>query len=560
VARGIFRFGPFRLDLAGRQLWRGEQAIGLAPKSWDLLAHLVQHPGEVLSRDQLFEALWPGIYVDDHALSVQIREIRKALGDDAQNPRYIETRHRRGYCFKAAVSRLDEPAPPAAPTQAEGAIPETRYARSGEVNIAYQVFGDGPIDMVFVMGWVSHLEYSWTEPRFAAFLRRLASFSRVILFDKRGTGLSDRVPLDQLPTIEQRMADLRAVMDAVGSSRAVICGVSEGGCMSAVFAATYPESTAALIMIGSYARRVWSEDYTWAPTPEQRQEFLKQIREEWGGPVGIEVRAPSLANDAQFRNWWATYLRMGASPGAALALTIMNTEVDIRHVLPLVGVPTLVIHRSGDQCLKVEEGRYLATHIPGARFVELPGDDHLPFAGDQSAILSEIEQFVSRASHRLEPGRALATALVLSFQEPPPDVGALVRADLEVFRATRWSVTGERVLAVFDGPARAVRCACALGRRAERSGLSMHAGLHTGQCLLSGSDVAGVAVEIAGRIQTRAGEGEILVSGTVRDLAAGAGLSFDPCGRFEARGIGEWQLLRVRMPDSEHRGYTAMAG
>ena len=289
--------------------------------------------------------------------------------------------------------------------------PETMYARSGDVNIAYQVIGDAPSDLVFVMGWVSHLEYFWREPSFARFLLRLASFARLILFDKRGTGLSDRVPNNELPTLEQRMDDVRAVMDAVGSERAALCGVSEGGPMCSLFAATYPEKTLALVMIGTYAKRIRDDEYPWAPTTEQRQHFFEEIREQWGGPVGLEERAPSVADDPQFREWWATYLRMGASPGAALALTQMNAEIDVRQVLPSIRVPTLVIHRSEDQCLKVEEGRYVADRIPGAKYVELPGRDHLPFVGDQDAILDEVEEFLTGVRTRLSPIRVLATVL-----------------------------------------------------------------------------------------------------------------------------------------------------
>ncbi len=239
-----------------------------------------------------------------------------------------------------------------------------RYARSGEVNIAYQVIGDGPLDLVFVMGWVSHLEYFWNEPSFARFLRRLASFGRLILFDKRGTGLSDAVPVAELPTLDERLDDLRAVMDAAGSSRAVLVGVSEGGPLCSLFAATYPEKTEALIMFGSYARRMRDADYPWGPTREERDAFLETIVREWGGPVGLDTRGPSRLDDPAFREWWASYLRMGASPGAAVALTRMNAEIDVRDLLPSIQVPTLVLHRTGDQCLKVEEGRYLASRIP----------------------------------------------------------------------------------------------------------------------------------------------------------------------------------------------------
>ena len=274
-------------------------------------------------------------------------------------------------------------------------VPETHYARSGDVNIAYQVIGSGPRDLVFIMGWVSHLEYFWAEPSFARFLLRLASFSRLILIDKRGTGLSDRVT--ELPTLEQRMDDVRAVMEQVGSNYAALIGVSEGGPMCALFAATYPEKTRALVMIGTYAKRLWDPEYPWGPTHEAREAFYARIRDEWGGPIGLEERAPTVAADPAFRAWWATYLRMGASPGAALALTRMNAEIDIRDILPSIRVPTLVLHRRHDHLLNVEEGRYVASRIPGARFVELPGQDHLPFVGDQDAIVDEIERFVTGA-------------------------------------------------------------------------------------------------------------------------------------------------------------------
>jgi pimeloyl-ACP methyl ester carboxylesterase/DNA-binding winged helix-turn-helix (wHTH) protein len=574
--KGTLLFGPFRLDTAGRRLWRGTEVIPLAPKSFDLLEHLAENQGQLKTRDELFAALWPDTIVDDHALSVQIREIRKALGDDAYHPTYIETRHRRGYCFRAQVSRV-------AHTAASGAslssnltaaasphtgvlelpgvaaavqqVPRTRYALSGDVNIAYQVVGDGPVDLVFVMGWISHLEYFWTEPRFARFLRRLASFSRVILFDKRGTGLSDSVPVDQLPTIEQRMEDLHAVMQAAGSERAVICGISDGGCMSAVFAATYPERTLALVMIGTFARRLRSADHPWGPDAEQRESFLREIQEHWGGPVGLAERAPTLASDPEFRRWWAAYLRMGASPGAAVALTRMSSEVDIRHVLPAVRVPTLVLHRTGDMCLKLEEGRYVASLIPDATFVALPGVDHLPFVGDQDSILNKVESFVSALQHDRAHDRSLATVLALRFsgasdssaQVPSEALHRELVACLRPFSATVSICGRTEILAAFEGPARAVRAARAVSTVAQRQGMDSSAGVHTGECMVGAPDtLRGSAVEVAQRVRDLAAPGEILVTGTVRDLVAGSGLEFDPRGRTEAAGLGEWQLLRLR--------------
>jgi len=285
-------------------------------------------------------------------------------------------------------------------------IPKTRYAKSGDVNIAYQIVGDdvdrGKPDLVFVMGWVSHVEYFWTHPRVASFFRRLASFSRLILFDKRGTGLSDRVTT--MPDLRQRMDDVRAVMVGAGSSEAFVMGVSEGGPMSALFAATFPERTKGLIIYGGYARRTWAPDYPWASKPEQRERFFRDIEQNWGGVVDLDTIAPSEMNDPSFCEWWATYLRMSASPGAAVTLAKMNTTIDIREELSAIRAPTLVLHRNGDRDMNIEEGRYLARHIPGAQFVELPGIDHLPFAGDQEPVLHEIEQFV----HAVERGESAA--------------------------------------------------------------------------------------------------------------------------------------------------------
>jgi serine/threonine protein kinase/DNA-binding winged helix-turn-helix (wHTH) protein/pimeloyl-ACP methyl ester carboxylesterase len=435
-------------------------------------------------------------------------------------------------------------------------IPEVRYARSGSVNIAYQVIGAAPLDLVFVMGWVSHLEYFWSEPSFARFLRRLASFARVILFDKRGTGLSDHVPLDQLPILEQRMDDVRAVMDAAGSERAVLCGVSGGGSMCSLFSATYPEKTIALVMIGSYARRLKTEGYPWGPTEEEREHFFEEIRQRWGGPVGLEERAPSMINDRHFREWWAAYLRHGASPGAALSLTRMDTEIDIRHVLPTVRVPTLVIHRTGDLCLKVEEGRYLAQHIPGAKFVELPGIDHLPFVGDQEAIIEEIEEFLTGMRHAPDLDRVLATVVVsrvstrgrsdTKWLDMLDLHHSFVRKEIELFKGRAVEVAGDRLLATFDGPARAIRAAGAINASATRLGVELRTGLHTGECDAVDDRVSGIAVDIATQIAKQAEAGEVLVSSTVKDLVAGSGIRLAERGIYPLKGnLGEWRLFAV---------------
>jgi pimeloyl-ACP methyl ester carboxylesterase len=405
---------------------------------------------------------------------------------------------------------------------------------------------------------VSHIEYFWREPSFAGFLRRLASFSRLILFDKRGTGLSDRV--SAVPTLEQRMDDVRAILDAVGSTRAALLGVSEGGPMSTLFAATYPEKTEALVMIGTYAKRIWEPAYPWAPTREAREHFIEEIRRDWGGPVGIGVRAPSRADDPAFLEWWASYLRMGASPGAAVALTTMNAEIDVRAVLPTISVPTLVLHRTGDRCLLVDEGRYVASLVPNARFVELPGDDHLPFVGDQEAMLDEIEQFLTGVTYSRELDRWLATVLSTTIasttKEDDPDfasrrdrfVAHLIK-EAEWFRGREPLVTHDGVAIAFDGPARAIRCANALGLAANRFGLTLRAGLHTGGCEGVGQLMRGPAVAIAAAIASHAAPGEAVVSRTVLDLVAGSGIQADDIGLHQLNAnAGEWRLFRVVRP------------
>jgi pimeloyl-ACP methyl ester carboxylesterase len=405
------------------------------------------------------------------------------------------------------------------------------------------------------MGWVSHLEYFWKHHLFASFLDRLASFSRLILFDKRGTGLSDHVPVRELPTLEQRMEDVHAVLDAVGSRKAVLIGVSEGGPMCSLFAATYPERTAALVMIGTYAKRIRDDDYPWAPSAEQRGAFIDLVKRDWGKPVGIEERAPSMAEDNEFRSWWAEYLRMGASPGAAVALTTMNAEIDVRNVLPLIRVPTLVIHRSGDKCLKVEEGRYVASKIPGSRYVELPGDDHLPFVGNQDEILDEIERFVTGALDAGEHDRVLATVMNIRVDgkhEPSDEVLTAARGSikkqLDLFKGREVSYDDGRVVAAFDGPARAIKCAAVVKEVAAGLGIGLRTGIHTGECDRVGDKYSGFAVDLAERISDRAEDGDILVSRTVKDLVAGSGIAFEEVGVEIFSGLdGEWRLFRVKI-------------
>jgi pimeloyl-ACP methyl ester carboxylesterase/DNA-binding winged helix-turn-helix (wHTH) protein len=559
-----YRFGPWRLVPAEHQLLHGDRPVTLTPKAFETLCVLVERHGHLVTTQGLLEAVWPGTYVEQNNLAQQISALRRLLAEAAPSIPYIETVPRRGYRFIATVeveATTDAASPvdgvPLAParghvTRPVGGRPATQYATSGETSIAYQVVGDGPLDIVFVMGWVSHLDYAWEEPSFARFLQRLASFSRLILFDKRGTGLSDRVA--ELPSLEQRMDDVRAVMEAVGSTRAALLGVSEGGPMCSLFAATYPDKTLALVMIGSYARRVWAPDYPWAPTRESREAFFDVIRQSWGAPIGIEDRAPSRQDDPVFRDWWATYLRMGASPGAALALTRMNADIDVREILGSVRVPTLLLHRIGDRALRVEESRYMATRIPGARLVELPGDDHLPFVGDQDQVLDEIEEFLTGFRPGVEDARVLATVLHGQLTpaaaggadaHPPERVTAAIERLVERFRGDPCVVDGVDLRAAFDGPVRAIRCAVTVAEMVARLGWQLRAGLDIGEVTVRDREVEGDAAGRAADVAASARDGEVLVSRPVRDLVAGGGLGFSERDGVRTRDGRHWPTFAV---------------
>lgn len=438
---------------------------------------------------------------------------------------------------------------------------ETRYARSGDTHIAYQVVGQGPIDIVYVPGWVSHVELCWEEPTYARFLNQLSSFSRLIMFDKRGTGLSDRVRDDQLPTLEERMDDLNVVMDAAESESAAIFGFSEGGSLSALFAATYPERASSLVMFGTFAKRIWSQDYPWAPTPEERKKEYEFIEREWGNLIDLEHYVPSMVSNEGFTRRLATYFRRSASPGAAVTLLKMNTQIDITNVLPTIHVPTLVIHRTGDRDVKVEEGRWLADRIPGARFKEIQGIDHLPWVGDQDSIIGEVQEFLTGARPASEESRVLATIMFTDIVESTQraikvgdqdwttlldDHDRICKDSIDRFRGRLVKKTGDGVLATFDGPGRGISCAKEILDRVRALGLEIRCGLHTGECEIRGEDTAGVAVHLAARVSALAGPGELLVSRTVRDLVAGSGVEFEDRGIHELRGFPEeWQLFAV---------------
>ena len=437
--------------------------------------------------------------------------------------------------------------------------PETRYAKSGDVHIAYQVTGNGPGALVFVPGFVSHVECMLEEPHLVHFFDRLGSFCQLIRFDKRGTGLSDRV--GDMPTLEQRMDDVCAVMDAAGIKRAALLGMSEGGPMCAVFAATYPERTSALILYGAVARQAWASDHQWGRTHEQLEAFLKRVEKNWGTGAFADVYAPSLARDDSYRRWSARFERTSASPGAALTLLQMNMKIDARHVLPTICVPTLILHRTGDQVNSVEHGRHMANQIPGAKYVELAGVDHVPWAGDVEVPLGEIAEFLTGERHAREPDRVLVTVLftdIVGATERVAALGdrrwaellmqhhALVRQQLAQFRGREIDTAGDGFLASFDGPARAVRCAWAVSRAVRSLGIQIRAGLHTGECEVIGEKLGGIGVHIGARVAALAAADEVLVSSTVKDLVAGSGLRFAERGVHVLRGVpGKWQLFAV---------------
>jgi class 3 adenylate cyclase len=389
-------------------------------------------------------------------------------------------------------------------------------------------------------------------------LDRLASFSRLILFDKRGTGMSDPVPLDALPTLEERMNDVRAVLDAVGCEQAVVFGFSEGGLMSVLFAATYPKRTTALVLYGVFAKRIWSPDYPWAPKPQARQHEIEELERNWSERMDLDKLAPS--EDDAFKDRLATYFRRSASPGAAVALMRMNTQIDVRDVLPSIQAPTLVLHRRDDLDANVAEGRWIAEQIQGAKFVELAGDAHTLWAGDTDAIVDEIEEFITGARRGPEPDRVLATVLftdIVGSTEQATKLGdrrwrellerhhALVRQQLERFKGREVDTAGDGFLATFDGPARAIRCASAIENGVRAIGLEIRAGVHTGECEVFAEKVAGLAVHTGARVASQARPGEVLVSSTVKDLVAGSGIHFEDRGEHDLKGVGAWRLYSV---------------
>ena len=444
------------------------------------------------------------------------------------------------------------------------AMQDVRYARNGDVHLAYQVLGRGPPDLVLVDGFLTHLGAMWADPARRRFCERLASFSRLILFDKRGMGLSDHVPFG---TLEERMDDVRAVMDAVGSERAALFGQSEGGPMSILFAATYPERTLALLLVGAEVKEETTDDWPWGEsTREDFEESMRGVLERWGtlelAERAVASRSPSVEGDASAAEAWHRRLVESASPGDAMAFMRIAFEIDVRDVIPSIRTPTLVLHARGDRVCLVENGRYLAEHIRGARYIELESDDHLPWYADAEVVAGEIQQFLTGVREPVDPDRVLTTVLftdIVGSTEQASEVGdrrwrdllelhhSRIRAELERFRGREIDTAGDGFLAAFDGPARAIRCACAAVEAITGLGIEIRAGVHTGECEVLGEKLSGVAVHIGARVAGQAAPGEVLVSSTVKDLVAGSGIVFEDRGTAELKGVpGPWRLYAVR--------------
>jgi class 3 adenylate cyclase len=432
------------------------------------------------------------------------------------------------------------------------------YVKSGDLSIAYTVFGEGP-DLLVAPGFISHLDLIWEERSVAHFFSRLASFRRIISFDKRGTGLSD--PAAHAPTLEECVDDMRAVMDAAGSERGDVFGISEGGAMAMLLAATHPGRVEALVLYGSFARLLESPDYPIGVSEQQLAKLAEVSARGWGEGIGLGAWAPSRQNDDELRQWWARLQRVAASPGMVHNIFSLYPALDIREVLPTIQAPTLVVHRRDDRMINLAMGRYLADHIPGAKLVELDGADHLFFTGDADTIVDEIQEFLTGVRPRPPVERVLATVLftdIVGSTERAAELGdeawlellrshdALVRRQLERFHGREVNTMGDGFIATFDGPARAIRCAAAIRDAVRAIGLEVRAGLHTGEVELSDGDVAGIAVHLAARVASAADAGEVLVSRTVVDLVAGSGLGFAARGRHALKGVPEeWELFAV---------------
>jgi pimeloyl-ACP methyl ester carboxylesterase/DNA-binding winged helix-turn-helix (wHTH) protein len=559
----IFSFGEFELDRNLYELRCNGRPMKLERIPLDLLFLLVERRDHLVTREDILERIWgKGVFLDsDTAINSAIRKIRRALNDDPQSPRFVVTVPTRGYRFLAEIRESKPRSSQDGVSKVEDlnllkASP-VKYTKSGDVHIAYRIFGVGPRDFLMIQGTLAHIEFSWSSAAKQHLLERLTKFARVIIFDKRGQGLSDRVVAEQ--TLEERIDDVRAVMDAAGSERATIYGWSEGGPMSLMFAATYPERVNALVLYGTFAS---VKDPPWAASREEWYEMLREWEVRWGEGILLRQNAPSVADDPVIKQWCGTMERASASPGSIVALMRANYEMDVRHILPTITVPTLVMHRTADALVPVAAGRYLAEHIPGAKYLEIPGTDHtVTDVPSEDFIADEIERFLMSAVYSTEHNRALTTVAILMIDPPNSrsahtygkqttglveDSLAIVNSESITFRGRRFRNDNAYFAATFDGPARAIKFAYSAREKLLALGLHLRVGIHTGECELLNNEARGTAVDIAACVASRAAADEILLSNTVRDLVAGSNLQFEDRGTRNLEGVGKWRLYQAK--------------
>jgi pimeloyl-ACP methyl ester carboxylesterase len=561
----IYQFGECRLDAAAYELHHGGRLVKIEPQVLDLLLMLVGNRERIVSRDEIVEQVWQGRAVSDAAVSSRIKSARQLIGDTGKDQEFIRTIHGRGFRFVAPVQaepgpngdghsgqpgHRDRPGPAGQPPNgAETPLasrPVTKYAKSGDVHVACQIFGDGPAQLVLAPGFISQIDNYWDEPHFNRWLTVLGRHARVAMFDKRGTGLSDQVP--NLPGMDERMDDLRAAMDLAGFDKAAVMGISEGGSLASLFAATHPERVSGLILYGSFARFT-----SWFPNDDALQGLFDYVEASWGSGNSVGDFAPSMADDEAFRAWWGKFERLGATPRAVIDLMRMNREIDISEIVPSIAVPTLVVHRAQDTVIDVEAGRFLAANIPGAHYLELPGEDHVPWVGDNAAaIVDAVADFLSILPEQRVTERFLATVLAL---RPGGDGAAslpeLLDGPMRLAVARNGGIMGaprDGVLtARFNGPARALRAAGELVGLLRLSGRDARAGVHTGEVDLAQASAGGITAAIASDAAARAGPGDVVATRTVKDLVAGSGMEFNPTGAHRLAGMAEsWELYNVK--------------
>jgi pimeloyl-ACP methyl ester carboxylesterase len=545
----IYTFGDYRIDSSHFEIACAGRALAVEPQVLELLIMLIDNRDHVVSKDELLEKIWKGRIVSETTLSSRIKTARQVIGDDGTRQDYIKTIHGRGFRFVGDV-KVEAGAPAAAsepPRSTAVERPVTRYAHSGDIHVAYQLFGRGPVKLIMAPGFVSHIDNYWDSPELSRWLEQLGAVARVAMFDKRGTGLSDRV--NSLPGMDERMDDLRAVMDAVGFDTAFIMGISEGGSLATLFAAHHPARCDGLILYGSFA-----QFKHWFPDEASLQMLFDYIETDWGSGKSLPQFAPSVGDDPDFVRWWGKFERLGATPGSAISLMRMNSQIDISDVLPSIQVPTLVIHVADDVLIDVQAGRDLAAAIPGAQYVELPGTDHLVCVGaNADRIIDAVANFLEHPQPREKPSRVLATILLVQSgtkpaAEIPETEAAAIKEEFKGFRATRVSAQPCGVAATFDGPARALECALAVSRSLSKLGFDHRIGVHTGEISAETGALAGTAMNISSDVAKRAKKNEILVSRTVNDLVAGSGVALTDRGEFALPSINQsWHLFRVEV-------------